>query len=297
MINSIVITGSSGFVGKNLINFLKNDFEIYTKSIRYKINQEFEIKEDAVIHSGGIAHDLNKSKLKKEYFESNFLLTKQLFDSFLNSDSKVFIFLSSIKVVSDFSLDPVTENSKENPSSFYGELKLKSENYLLNNITENKRVIILRPTMIYGLENKGNLNLLIKYCLTGMPWPLASFNNKRSLCSVNNLCYVIKKILLVNPGSGVYNVCDDESISTNELVKVIYSSKNKPAVLIKFPKILISFFGNVGDFFNLPFNSVVLKKLTVNFVVDNSKIKRNLKIDKMPNRLIHELKKTINALT
>src|SRR5690606_25943192 len=89
-------------------------------------------------------------------------------------------------------------------------------------------LFIIRPCMIHGPGNKGNLNLLYKVVEKGVPWPLASFENRRSFLSIDNLCYLIEQILVkADLPSGVYNFADDEVVSTNELVAVIANSLGK----------------------------------------------------------------------
>ena len=82
--------------------------------------------------------------------------------------------------------------------------------------------------MIHGPNNKGNLNLLYKIVKRGMPWPLGNFKNQRSFCSIDNLSFIIKELIKNNNvKSGIYNVSDDETISTNELINLISSVLNK----------------------------------------------------------------------
>ena len=78
----ITITGASGFVGANLYQYLEEVHEINNLSVRYLPNQSFDIKTDAIIHLAGKAHDLKKVSNPTDYYEANFELTKQLFDTF-----------------------------------------------------------------------------------------------------------------------------------------------------------------------------------------------------------------------
>ena len=154
---SIYLTGASGFVGKNLISYFKNKIEV-KKHVR---DSEFLIKENTVIHLAGKAHDLKNISNKDEYYKVNTELTKQIFDSFLISDSSVFIMLSSVKAVADNVVGILNEDCEPNPKTHYGKSKLLAESYILSKkIPNNKRVYILRPCMIHGPNNKGNLNLL-----------------------------------------------------------------------------------------------------------------------------------------
>lgn len=83
--------------------------------------------------------------------------------------------------------------------------------------------------MIHGPGNKGNLNLLYGVVKKGIPWPLGAFENRRSFTSVGNLCYVIDGLLTKSVPSEIYHMGDDEAISTNELIAVIYEAMGKKA--------------------------------------------------------------------
>jgi nucleoside-diphosphate-sugar epimerase len=190
--NSIFITGSSGFVGLNLIEYLRSFFIF----IKYEREASIEINQDIVIHLAGKAHDIKKTSNSEDYYQINTELTKTIFDAFLTSNAKVFITLSSVKAVADEVDGVLTEGQVSNPITHYGKSKLLAERYILSKqIPEDKRVYILRPCMIHGPGNKGNLNLLYKLVSKGIPWPLGSFNNKRSYCSIDNLMFIIKKLI------------------------------------------------------------------------------------------------------
>lgn len=270
----ITITGSTGFVGANLHGYLKSFHELHSICVRYQPNQNFDLTTDAIIHLAGKAHDLKKISQPQEYYEANFELTKQVFDSFLLSDASVFIFMSSVKASADEVKDILTEENSPNPKTHYGISKLQAENYILNQqLPEGKRVYILRPCMIHGPGNQGNLNLLYTIVKKGFPWPLAAFENQRSFLSIDNLCFVIQELLNRNDiPSGIYNVADDKPLSTNELIGLIPKSQNKLPKTLAIPKKLISLLAKIGDILHLPLNSERLQKLTDSYLVSNDKI-------------------------
>lgn len=271
----ITITGATGFVGLNLQAYLKPSYDVSSISVRYLADQQIDLKADAIIHLAGKAHDLKNVSVPKDYYDANFELTKQLFDAFLLSDAKVFVFMSTVKAVADEVNEMLTEDAIPNPKTHYGIAKQQAEQYILSKEKPaGKRVYILRPCMIHGPGNKGNLNLLYQLVAKVLPWPLGSFENKRSFLSIENLCFVIKELLdnIAIP-SGIYNVADDELISTNSLINFIAVSQNKKSRILKINKSLIIFIAKIGDFFRLPFNSERLHKLTENYEVSNVKIK------------------------
>lgn len=95
-------------------------YEVRPISIRYISNQQFDLKADAIIHLAGKAHDLKNVANPQEYYEANFELTKQLFDAFLISDAKIFIFMSTVKAVADEVVGILTEEADPHPITAYG---------------------------------------------------------------------------------------------------------------------------------------------------------------------------------
>jgi nucleoside-diphosphate-sugar epimerase len=271
MFKNIFITGSSGFVGKNLIKYLESSYLFY----KYQKNSLIDINHDIIIHLAGKAHDLKNVSSSDDYYNVNTELTKKVFDEFLSSNVKVFITLSSVKAVADEVSGELTEDVIPHPITHYGKSKLLAEDYILSKfIPEGKRFFILRPCMIHGPDNKGNLNLLFKYISKGFPWPLGSFDNKRSFCSIDNLCFVIKELIEnENIPSGVYNVADDEQISTNEIINLISNSLSKDVKIFNLPKSFIKGIAKIGDILKLPLNSESLLKLTESYIVSNKKLK------------------------
>jgi nucleoside-diphosphate-sugar epimerase len=270
----IAITGASGFVGQNLQEYLKNSHNLRPMSVRYKPDQKFEINADVIIHLAGKAHDLKKVSNPKDYYEANYELTKQLFDGFITSEAKVFIFMSTVKAVADRIDGIITEDEIPNPKTHYGIAKQQAEKYISSKeIPEGKRVYILRPCMIHGLGNKGNLNLLYQLVNKGLPWPLGVFENQRSFLSIENLCFVIKELLEnENIFSGVYQVADDTPLSTNELIQLLGTSLDKKSSIWSIPVSWIRGVAKLGDILHLSLNSERLQKLTENYVVSNQKI-------------------------
>lgn len=293
----IKITGSSGFIGKNLCNYLTNYSFLVDKISLRNLNWKNDFIADAIIHLAGKAHDTKGTSDASEYFEVNTNLTKKLFDAFLESDTKDFIYFSSVKAVADEVLDILDEKTSGNPKTPYGESKLEAEKYIISKgIPTGKRVFIIRPCMIHGPGNKGNLNLLFNVVKKGIPYPLASFHNERSFLGIDNLNYLIKEILDNKEiQSGVYNFADDDFLSTNEIVSIISSVLNKKNKSIAIPKSIIKSIGKLGDFIKLPLNSETIQKLTENYRVSNKKIKSAIGIEKLPYTAEKGLEKTIKS--
>jgi len=267
---TIFLTGASGFVGRNFISYFNNSYKIRT----YQRESNISISEEIVVHLAGKAHDLKKTANSKDYYEINTELTKDVFDSFLNSNAKVFIILSSVKAVADVVDGVLTEDHFPNPKTHYGKSKLLAEKYISSKINIiNKRIYILRPCMIHGPGNKGNLNLLYKLVSMKFPWLLGAFDNQRSFCSIDNLLFVIRELIQnesISPG--IYNIADDIPLSTNEVIRLISKSTNNNPIMWRVSKRLIKNVAKLGDKINLPLNSERLKKITESYVVSNKKI-------------------------
>ena len=296
-----IITGSTGFVGQNLTAYLQQqNVAVQELSLR---NQDWKAHLDrqaiAIIHLAGKAHDTANTSAQEEYFKINRDLTIELFDEFLKSGIKDFFFFSSVKAVADMVENVLYEDVMPKAVTPYGQSKLEAETYLLNQkLPEGKRLFIIRPCMIHGPGNKGNLNLLYKFVEKGIPWPLAAFENQRSFLSIDNLSFLVLEMLSNKEvKSGIYNFADDESISTNELIKIIGKASGKKSKLWKIPHNLITGLVKIGDVLPLPLNSERLKKLTESYVVSNTKIKQALRIKHLPLSAEEGLVKTIESFS
>lgn len=319
---NILITGIHGFVGSNLVKALQGHHTLYGLDI-VTPQKEGVVKTfvwadieptvdgvrrlpqfDAIIHLAGKAHDTKNEAQAQVYFDINTGLTQKIFDFFLESSAKKFVFFSSVKAAAD-AVDGefLTEAVKPKPVGPYGESKIKAEEYIQGHFCfedkdasqQGKQVCILRPCMIHGPGNKGNLNLLYNVIRKGIPWPLGAFENRRSFTSVDNLCYVVEGLLVKEVASGIYHMGDDEALSTNELIEVMCEAMGMKARIWRLPKGMMEACATVGAWLHLPLNTERLRKLTENYVVSNAKIKRALGIERMPVRAAEGIKKTIQS--
>ncbi|MEJ5145946.1 NAD-dependent epimerase/dehydratase family protein [Sphingobacterium sp. MYb388] len=294
----ITITGATGFVGQNLTKYLKNSHCLTPVSLRNQNwTDNFNIDIDVIIHLAGKAHDTANTSNDSVYFKVNRDLTIQLFDVFLKSNIKDFFYFSSVKAVADTVDGVLFEDIDAKPLTPYGKSKFEAEEYLLKQtLPEGKRLFIIRPCMIHGPGNKGNLNLLYKVVEKGIPWPLAAFHNERSFLSIDNLSYLIETMIAKKDlSSGVYNFADDDALSTNDVVQLISMTLGQKPRLWSISSSFIKTVVKIGDILPLPLNSERLKKLTESYVVSNSKIKKALGIEKLPTSAKEGLIKTIRS--
>ena len=269
--NKIFLTGGSGFVGQSV----KTYFGSLIHELNLRNNDLVTLDGNVIFHFAGKSHDLKNISDVREYYKVNTDLTKKVFDAFLSSEAKVFITLSSVKAVADQVAGELTEEHSPEPVTHYGKSKLLAEQYIFSQpIPKSKRVYVLRPCMIHGEGNKGNLNLLYKIASRNIPWLLSSFENKRSFCSIDNLMFIFKELIeREDIPSGIYNVADDEPISTNELIGLIAQSQIRNPKLWKISKKVIEGVASIGDKLHLPLNTERLQKLTSSYIVSNAKIK------------------------
>lgn len=324
----VLITGVHGFVGSNLVDALKKEHTIYGLDIispekdgvvktfswddidlvhgeRLMVNGS-SLEVDAIIHLAGKAHDTKNKSAAEVYFKVNTGLTQMIFDYFLKSSAKKFVFFSTAKAAADRVDGVLTENVVPSPVGPYGESKIAAENYILCKFKEfnglsslredplepleqlehlkptSKDVYIFRPCMIHGPGNKGNLNLLYNVVKKGIPWPLGAYENRRTFTSIENICFAVNGVLTKDVESGIYNMGDDEALSTNELIEEICKSLGKKAHIWKLPKGLMNGVAKVGGWLHLPLNPERLRKLTEDYVSSNAKIKKALGVEKMP---------------
>ena len=323
---NILITGIHGFVGSNLVVALKEHHILYGLDIvapeKEGVVKTFAWEDiestsfpmqrlpqfDAIIHLAGKAHDTKNQSVAQVYFDINTGLTQKIFDFFLESTARKFIFFSSVKAAADSVVgDVLREDVIPTPIGPYGESKIAAENYILDKLKnkneklklhdDRKQVYILRPCMIHGPGNKGNLNLLYSVVKKGIPWPLGDFENKRSFTSIDNLCYVVEGLLTKNVASGIYHMGDDETLSTNELIALMCEAMGKTPHIWKMNRKMMESCAGLGTLLHLPLNTERLRKLTENYVVSNEKIKAALGIEQMPVRAADGIMKTIKSFS
>jgi nucleoside-diphosphate-sugar epimerase len=278
---NIFISGSTGFVGTNLIQYLKESFNptIFPITRDMFLKNAYPKLDGTIIHLAGKAHDLKNSTNNDEYQFVNVDLTKKIFNAFLDSEADVFIFISSVKAAADKVDDILFEDAVPSPNTSYGISKLNAEKYLLSiQLPPNKKLYILRPVMIHGPGNKGNLNLLYNLVKMGMPYPLGAYYNQRTYLSVENFCFIITEFIQQkNITSGIYNISDSNSFSTIELIQLMSEVLEIKTKIWSIPKIIIKTIATLGDLLKFPFNTERLDKLTDSYLVSNQKLLEAIK--------------------
>ena len=297
---TFLITGAYGFVGTNLCRYLAGKGHVcwaldVPKARRedvpyqafYNWDQLAELPAcDVVVHLAGKAHDLKKVASEQSYFDVNVGLTEKILAA-LKDKMRQFVYFSSSKADAN--------------GNAYGRSKLEAEKVVEKvGRVEGERCrgevirVILRPAMIHGPGNKGNLNLLWGIVRRGLPWPLAAFENRRSFTSIGNVCAAVEA-LAEKRVSGRFFIADDEMLSTNRLVELIAEANGKKARLWRLPKGLMRAAAKVGDVLRLPLNTERIEKLTENSFVDNGDLRKALGWEKMPVRAEEGMRETLKS--
>lgn len=313
MCQDVVITGVRGFVGRNLKKYLSvhSDYKIIGASRKRNALKNYkddlhsicsydEIYTgkhtfDSYVHLAGKVIDVEKKGHEKEYYEVNFEQTKKIFDRFLN-DTKAskFIFVSTIHVLTEKPERILDEEYPPKPFTPYGKSKYLAENYIKEHCPENKKYYILRPSMIHGPGNKGNLNLLFDLVSGGLPYPIGKINNKRSFVSIDNFSFIINELISQDITSGLYHIADDEPTYTHDLINLIASEIGVKPKIININLGLLHTLAKLGNILPIPLNEHRLQKLTGDFIVSNKKIKSAIGKD-LPVQSIDGIKKTIQS--
>jgi nucleoside-diphosphate-sugar epimerase len=262
--NNILVTGGTGFIGSHLLPILSKQNLQVTLAVRnnssnelnipYKIVKVSEIDENTdwtkalkevgtVIHLAARAHQLNDQAInpEAEFLRTNCEGTKTLVKAAIASGVKHFIFISSIGAMTTLSEHTLTEESPCHPDSPYGRSKLQAEQGLIE-LCQNSPMTwtILRPTLVYGAGNPGNMERLMKLIKTGFPLPLGSINNRKSFVYVGNLVdAIITCINHPNAKNQTFIVSDGEDLSTTNLIRRLGKALGKSPLLLPIPAELL----------------------------------------------------------
>lgn len=265
----VLVTGATGFVGKHLCQHLlaqgyyvsavgrTKDFSLSHENLEYfyveNIDASTDWQEilkdiDVVVHLAARVHHLKDKGLKslKQYQEINVKGTQHLAKAAVKNDVKRFIYISTIKVNGEKTIEmPLRAEDQPRPQDAYSLSKLQAEQILQE---ESKRSgmewVIIRPPLIYGPFVKGNFRQLLNIAKTRLPLPLGAIRNRRSLVSVYNLCSFIE-CCLSHPHAHreVFLVSDQQDLSTPQLVKLLRRLLNRRSGLFPVPVILLKLLG------------------------------------------------------
>ena len=206
---NILITGATGFVGQRLVRAIDVNIKILSRKKQPDFETiicDFEKRRipnnaandiDTVFHLAGLTHDLrDASKIADLYYKVNVRAAVQLANLAVKSGVKRFVFVSSVKAGGNPPLAIcANERDQRNAEDVYGKTKRKAELKLLEiGQVSGMHVSIIRPSLVYGPDVKGNLQLMLSGIEKGWFPPLPETGNRRSMIHVDDL---VRAILLV----------------------------------------------------------------------------------------------------
>lgn len=266
----IYLTGSTGFIGTHLvIRLLRLSYHVLAPIRNFRFNQKnfhknlkllnFDNTEkiidyfenlgeiDCIIHCAARTHvmkEKNKDPLNA-YREVNVEKTKKLAESAAEHGIKRFIFLSSVKVNGEktYGSNYFNYNDTPKPEDFYAISKFEAEKALWEvSRRTGLEVTVIRLPLVYGYGVKGNLKKLIKLVRLGIPLPLSSIQNKRSMIGIDNLIDLLIKCIEHPSAAGkTFLVSDGKDLSTPNLINQISTAMGSGSRLFPFPIFLLKF--------------------------------------------------------
>lgn len=259
----ILITGANSYIGTSLEKWLAKYPEKYfvnTVSTRNNLwKQKSYSESDVVFHVAGIAHVSSNPKMEHLYYEINRDLAIEVAKKAKMDGVKQFIFMSSIIVYGD--IDSVNgiidENTVPKPSNCYGNSKLQAEECIKLIESNDFKIVILRPPMIYGKGSKGNYPKLSKAAQKFPIFP--NIDNKRSMLHIDNLCEFIK-LMIDNEESGLFFPQNKEYVDTSIMVKLIAEVHGKKIILTKIFNPIIKLVGLKCGIINKVFGNLLYKQ-------------------------------------
>ncbi|WP_431064169.1 NAD-dependent epimerase/dehydratase family protein [Methylotuvimicrobium sp.] len=296
--NKVLVTGANGFIGQAMVKVLNEyDHDIRTlvrKQINvnghisldlFKDNIPYELCEgiDCIFHFAGKAHDLSISQ-KDEicYWHVNTEGTRKLLEAAHRSGVQSFIYFSSVKAAGFNGQQLIDEQNHTPADTPYGQSKYAAEQLVLHGGFVPHPVVI-RPSMVYGNTEKGNLPRMIDAIRKGVFPPIPEVHNKRSMVHVED---VVQAALLAaekpEAAGQVYIVTDGHSYSTRQIYNWIREALGKPQLSLKMPLALLRAMAKVGDGIGklrgrrFMFDSDALDKLIGSAWYSSAKIEREL---------------------
>ncbi len=235
---------------------------------------------DAVIHLAARAHMVDESiaDAAAQFNRVNAEGTAHLAEAAANAGIDRFVYLSTVKVMGEGGGEgggegaPYRETDAPRPEGAYGESKLAGEK-ALTEVAANTSLepVILRPPLVYGPGAKANFLTLLKICQMAPPLPFSAVRNKRSLIYLGNLVDAVILCLGAEQAAGeTYFVCDDEALSTPELLRHVAQALGRPARLFPVPKALLRLAGAITG------KSEAISILLSDLQVEKEKIHRQL---------------------
>ncbi len=264
----ILVTGARGFIGARFVQYNEGRYQIHTSSLRESIPTGTDLQGiDVIVHFAGKAHDM-RNPGGPEYYHVNVGLTMELARKAKEQGIQQFIYISSVKVYDDSKDEVFYDDSACSPTDDYGKSKLEAEKLLRALETENLKIAIVRPPLVYGPGVKGNMLRILKLASKGYRLPLGNTGNKRSMVFLDNLIELINRII-DNKASGIFIAGDERPLGTDELIAGIRNAMDKKPGLVNIPDSLRGILKKTKP--------GLYKRLFGSFVIDNYNTNKVLK--------------------
>lgn len=235
----------------------------------------------SVVHLGGLTQEYGPiaSRSYDEFRAANVDATAVLARAAAAAGIRTFVFMSSVSAVSAAGSGPISETTSPAPTTFYGRSKLEAEKSVEEiGAAAGMRVVSLRPTMVFGPGMKGNALRLFDFAWRGVPIPVGSVRNSRSVIFVGNLVRAIRAALESEPARGAFLLADNPALSTADLSKKIATALGVRANVVSVPPAILRMAGEVGDLLSRagpwPLTSREVSRLTTSLAVDSSLFSR-----------------------
>ena len=262
---SILVTGSSGYIGSNFIDTFENEYNFLKFSLQENTIDTLNLKNiNTILHCAALVHQKTEYNYKI-YDEINLQYPITLAKKAKENGVKQFIFISTIAVYGEDKED-INEKTICTPITPYGKSKLEAERQLEELNDENFIISIVRPPMVYGYNAPGNIRSLITLVKKIPILPFSRIDNKRSFVYIGNLIHLINKII-EKKIAGIFLASDDTSISTTYLIECITNELDRKVYLVRIP-----FFESLLKVLKPSFH----KRLYGNLEINNSATKEAL---------------------
>lgn len=293
-----LVTGASGFIGSRLCRFLESQgYSVRTCNRTHQGPNNIPLDfmkmaacppalcagVDVIFHLAGKAHALAETQQDAaEYRLINTDGTRKLLEAAQLAGVQKFVFFSSVKAVGDSNQQPMDETATVPARDPYGASKYAAEQLVLHG-GYVPLPVILRPSMVFGNTDKGNLPRMIHAVRRGMFPPLAESGNQRSMVHVDDLIQAAYLAAEKPQSAGqIYIVTDQQSYSTRQIYDAIRAALGRPPIAWSVPLPLITGLAKFGDGFGrltgrrFPIDSDSLEKLTGSAWYSSAKIVREL---------------------